>query len=258
MNLSPSKVDCFFGCKRLFSYRYIEKPITPPFNKYFFIGNVVHKALELFHSKLDVVNDDQWGKLMSKAFKAALVKHNTKEALTKGKLERDKVPLMKSMLQKYLTYLKSQEEKPNTVSMEVLFGIPIASTKTYGKADRVDQVDENTIKVIDYKTSSRPTPKKEALKSVQLPTYGLWIKKHNTDFGGEDKQVFGEYVYVRNLEKKSGIHTFEITDAMIADAIEKYTRVNFELSNGCKFEKNKDYKYCGPGKCDYYEYCRKD
>lgn len=252
MRLSPSKVDCFFGCKRLFYYRYISKEKPKP-SKYFLIGNVVHKTLELFHSKVHTIDRSKWSLLMKKAYKHTHKNYSIYDKLDTGFITEKDATNIKSMLQIYLNYIREKEKLPNTISAEKLFTVNLNSLKITGKADRVDRT-ANGIKIVDYKTSSRPTPKKEALKSVQLPVYGLWIVKGN-DIDYIDEKIYGEYQYVRHLDKKSGIHTFEITGDMISNAIEKFTRVKFELDNGCKFEKNTDYKYCGRNKCDFYQQC---
>ena len=250
MKLSPSKVDCFLGCKRLYKYRYVEKPFTPKENKYFLIGNTVHKALELFHGKLPKAKREQVSKLMQACFKHAVKRYNVFAKEDSGLITRDDSLSMRNMLRAYATMIKDLDEFPNTVSLEKFFNVIMETSKVTAKADRVDKIDDG-YKVIDYKTG-QPLSKKDAKASVQLPTYGMWIKQ-DID---RDAKVYGEYVYVKHLGAKKGIDTFEITDEMIADAIEKYTTVAFNLKNGCKFTRNRDYKYCRI--CDFSSYCTKD
>jgi CRISPR/Cas system-associated exonuclease Cas4 (RecB family) len=250
MKLSPSKVDCFLGCKRLYKYRYVSRPFSPPENKWFLIGNTVHKALELFHGKLPSAKRAQCRKLMRACFKHAVEKYNIFAKEDSGLITRGESLSMRNMLRAYVDMITSLEILPDTVSLEQFFNVNMKVATIVGKADRVDKIDDG-YKVIDYKTG-QPLSKKDAKESVQLPTYGLWIKQEQ----GKDTTVYGEYIYVKHLGTKKGVDTFEITDEMIADAIEKYTRVEFNLRNGCKFTRNRDSKYCGI--CDFSEYCVKD
>ena len=57
LTLSPTKVDTFYGCRRLFLYNYLRPPFPQKDNKYFAIGNIAHKALELFHSATSASHD---------------------------------------------------------------------------------------------------------------------------------------------------------------------------------------------------------
>lgn len=245
MNLSPSKVDCFLGCKRLYFYRYISKPYTPPFNKYFMIGNICHKSLELFYKKATVENKHLWAKLMAATFKHSMNKYKAFENQKKGRIEEADLYKMKEMLKNYLGVINGT--LPNIESMEQRFKIQLKQITIIGKADRVDKVEDGFV-IVDYKTSSKPMTKKEVAESVQLPTYGLWMKQLHPE-----SNVYGKYIYLKHLKKKQ---KFEITKEMTAEAVEKYTLVKFSLENGCKMNRNTAYKYCWG--CEYKSYCNRD
>jgi len=250
MRLSPSKVDCFLGCKRLYKYRYITNPIPVTENKYFIIGNTVHKALELFHQKLPETKKKDYKKLMVSCFRVAAGTYRILQKERAGWLSQDDLFNMKRMLQGYLRWTNALDKLPKVVSVEKMFKFDLEYTTVSGKADRVDKVSDG-YKVVDYKTGT-PLTKKDSKESVQLPTYGLWIKK-TKDLNAK---VYGEYVYVKHMGTKKESYMMEITGEVIAEALEKYTRVSFLLKNGCKFTRNRDYKFCRI--CDYSGYCAKD
>ena len=256
-NLSPSKVDTYLGCPRQFLYNYIEKPIPFRFNKYFFMGSAIHKIIELFHTKVHKVRPDQWALLMKACCNKAHKSYPFMKKYATMDLDKRDVTSIQTMAQKYLNYIR-KEGLPNTISAEKMFRVSANGVLVMGKADRVDKLEEGSVKIIDYKSSAKPKPKKEAVKSVQLPTYGWWIRSDTELEPDKTVKIFGEYQYIKHLDKKTGVHTFEITDEQIAEVIEKYTRVNVELQNGATFERNKKYSYCSPRTCDYYDYCRKD
>lgn len=252
LNLSASKVDTFFGCKRLFKYRYLKPPpIKFVENKYFLIGNTVHKALELFHTGVGNLSESDWRTHMKKCFLSATDKYNVISKRKKGVITRDEAYGMRDMLKAYLTFLKEEGKLPDSLFIEKMFGFVIAKNPVAGKADRVDKINGG-YKVVDYKTG-QPASKKDALTSVQLPTYALWITKE-VDQGAK---VYGEYIYLKYLGTKRGTQLFEITEEMMANAVEKYTRVASYLKNEVRYPRNTSYKYCRRV-CDYYDWCMED
>ena len=255
-NLSPSKVDCFHGCQRLFYYRYLESPFDVPQNKYFLIGNVAHKALELFHQNLKGKPID-YGKLMSESFKKSYTKYSVDKQAAKGFLSQQEVQGIHNMLAGYLAHIKANGH-PWTMFIEKMFKTEVGGITVRGKADRVDRIElgdeEPAIKIVDYKTSSKPLSKKQVARSVQLPTYAMWIRE--MDKIPDRIPIYGEYVYLKHMGTKQESKCYLITDEMFAEAIEKYTRVVFELTHSCKFVRNREYEYCRA--CDYGHHCPRD
>jgi ATP-dependent helicase/nuclease subunit B len=249
MNLSASKADVFYGCRRLFKYRYIKSPFPEPGKKAFIIGNIAHTALELFHHKINRPKED-WPGIMGNCFKRAADRHMAEEKvviITKADLRS-----IREMMQDYLDEFR-ENPLPETISLEKFFSIKIGEVTVKGKADRVDRTKAGSIKVIDYKTSKRPLRVEEVFESVQLPTYAYWIRSEY----GEDVTVYGEYVYLRHLGTKSGHQKFRISEDLMEETAEKYKKIISELDNGCKFPRNEDFKYCGSN-CDFYDFCMKD
>lgn len=252
-SLSPTKVDCYFGCKRLFKYRYIKAPFEVPENKYFLIGSIAHKALENFHKGLPNSGSTDIRKLMSDSFRQAYQEYKVPDKIKSGLFVKNDVQSIHTMLKGYLEYYSGFASFPKTVFIERLFNVSISDVQVWGKADRVDKLDD-CVKIVDYKTNSKPFTKNQIKESVQLPTYGIWLRRMGKI--PEDFPIYGEYIYLKHMGTKREAKTYEITDALIADAIEKYSRVVFELKNGAKFPRNTKYQYCF--NCDYKLYCNRD
>jgi ATP-dependent helicase/DNAse subunit B len=249
MHLSASKVDCFFGCKRLFFYKYVEKRPEPA-NKYFIIGNIAHNALEKFHKNNKKLPQDV-KRTLKEYFEEAANTYKYKDYLFSGLLKKSDMHGIKDMLKKYAKRVESRGF-PNVVSVEKMFRLTINKIPIWGKADRVDRF-EDDLYIIDYKTSARPASKVDELTSVQLPIYGLWAKREFKDF----RNLYGVYFYLRHSDKTTGIHKHQITDNMINSALEKFNKVNHELNNNCSFDPNYKYKYCGRF-CNFWKDCKKD
>jgi hypothetical protein len=237
-SLSASKVDCFFGCARLFYYRYVAPPYTPPENKYFLLGNIAHSTLESFYDK-GFHKQENYQENLVKCLKDAYVKHNVLAGLKKNVILRKDVDNIRLMMKNYLNTVICNEDPPEVLYVEKFFNIKIDGVNINGKADRVDNI-SGGFKIIDYKTNSKAFTKNEIFESVQLPTYKLWL-----DTVKKNQKVLGEYVYLKLISGKKGRSTFEIMDEHVQHALDKYKQVQQELNNGCKFERNFSYKYCG-------------
>jgi len=250
LTLSPSKVDTFNGCRRLFLYKYLAPPFIFKENKYFLIGNIAHKVLENLHKKQMGCSEYNWKKEMGKCFKSAIRTYKAYKKVDEGLITKDDLYAIKIMLSKYLMYLKNSDT-PNVFEVEKLAKITFDGVVVWLKADRIDDLGENTYKVIDYK-SGRPATKKAELASVQIPSYGIWLRQMLPDAD----VIKGQYLYLRYIDSKKGIHSYDISDEMMDEAKEKYIKVNQELKNNCQFVQNFKYKYCYS--CDFRQYCVKD
>lgn len=249
LTLSPTKVDTFFGCKRLFYYKYIaEIPVAE--NKFFLIGNVAHAALENFHKILLVDEERDWKELLSEQFKKAAEKYRVFSKIRDGLIRKSDLIDIKFMLKNYLKYLNSSEEFPSAVSVEKLAKIVLdKDIVIWLKADRIDTLDGNgSFKVVDYK-SGKPASQKDELASVQIPSYGMLVQQ---EFG-KTKTILGEYIYLRYADSAKGIHAHEISEELIEKAKNKYRRVKQHLTKGGAYSQNFKYKYCNF--CDYKRRC---
>jgi RecB family exonuclease len=250
LTLSPSKVDTFFGCRRLFKYRYISPPFTPEENRFFLIGNIAHKTLENLHKEQMDRTKYNWKKEMGRHFKAAITTYKAYDKIKKGVITKEDLYSIKLMMSKYLNYLE-KNDIPNVFQVEKLAKVTIDSVIVWLKADRIDDLGENSYRVIDYKSGS-PATKKDELASVQIPSYGIWLRQMIPDADW----ITGQYLYLKYIDSKKGVHTYDISDEMMDEAEEKYKKVDQKLKNGCDFMQNFKYKYCRW--CDFRRYCLED
>jgi CRISPR/Cas system-associated exonuclease Cas4 (RecB family) len=242
LTLSPTKVDTFNGCKRLFLYKYIKQPFVPPENKFFLIGNVVHKALELYHKN---------NSPMGKCFKEAIAKYDAKRKLKKGIIENSDLWTIKHMLINYLNHLKQLPKAPKVHMVEELTKLDIKGITVWLKADRIDLIGKNRYKVIDYK-SGKPMSKANELDSVQIHSYGILVRQKIHP----KAKIYGDYFYLKFMDSKRGIHSHKITNKWMKEAIKQYVKVDKALKNGCKFTQNFKYKYCDL--CEFRKLCLED
>lgn len=251
VNLSPTKVDTFFGCQRLFYYRYINPPYRPPETKPLYLGNVAHAVLQKFHEDIDTYMGSQ-GELMGECFRDVFDRYHAKEKLERGFITRQDLHDVRIMLKRYLHKYYKLQKTHNTFMLEKLINFKIGGVPVSLKADRIEKTGDHEFRVIDYKTSQTPPTDAEQLASVQVQSYGIMIRS----LYDPKASVFGEYLYLRHLGRKAGVKSYEIDQKMMDAAAKKYQQVYDTISNGCKYFPNRKYKYCGL--CDFKRVCVRD
>jgi len=246
--LSASKIDTYLGCRRLFKYRYLAPPpIAVPKSKHFVIGNLAHKALELFH------RGNGAGELMTKSFREAYQLEGIPAHLDTMLLDRVDLLSVKEMLQKYLTWYRGHKQKDRIVSLEKYFTFELDGIPISGKADRVD-LGKKHISIVDYKTNKQPYTKKDINESVQLQTYALWLRAKYQK--ARILPIKGKYLFLRHLDSTRGVKQFAVTQEMLDEAREKYNAVHKALTGNFDFKRNSMYKYCLT--CEFRNYCFTD
>jgi RecB family exonuclease len=242
LTLSPTKVDTFLKCQRKFYYNYLNQPFPQIEHSFFIVGNVAHKALEVFHGKDFYAK--KWHENMANAFKVAVASQNALEKVSRGMLTLENLFEVKTMLKGYISFLRNGNVV-NVYQLEKLVNINIKNVPVWLKADRVDLLPEGGYAVVDYKTSKTPASKREEQESVQLPSYGMWVRQKINKLAN----IQGEYYYLRYMNSKKGIHRHQVTDAWMEKAADQYVMVYSHTQNGCAYSKTTNKQTCRW--CDY-------
>jgi RecB family exonuclease len=232
IKLSASSVKSYDQCPRKYFYNYIQKAPKKQW-AHFDLGNLCHKALELFH--LEYMNfglkkSKTLGKMMGKAFKEARKEFPN--------MNDEMLVDAKSMLMEYLDAVKASG-MPLVKGVETSFSFNITDTVLIrGFLDRVDVTKDGIIKIIDYKT----TKNEKYLDDFQLLVYGLWLQK---EYPGVDK-FKGAYVLLRHGSKLKeydfNMHDVEKVKKKLieyADNIrneDSWTPIPTRLCNWCDFK----------------------
>jgi putative RecB family exonuclease len=73
-------------------------------------------------------------------------------------------------------YFNRQTEKPNVIALELEFRTSINGVPFSGTIDRIDRVDDKTIRIVDYKTNFMPFSAGDLEESVQFRSYDLAVR----------------------------------------------------------------------------------
>lgn len=170
--LSYSQIETFRLCPLHYKLRYVLQIPTPPTAALSF-GNSVHAALKDFYQL------HAGGEKVSKALLLELLmSHWQREGYENKQYETG----MKKRGEEYLTYYFDHEFTPKTkaVALEQPFTVPVTSdgrtVKIGGKIDRIDELPDGKLEIIDYKTGRMPS-KREVDANLQLSMYAIAVSE---------------------------------------------------------------------------------
>src|SRR5260370_821654 len=192
-HFSPTTLNDYLKCPRLYWYNHHPGLVEEPRSVAMERGGFLHKVLEDFHAKegewrpLDSEHQKEW-------LEAALQGHlegyliHMEGVLDRKREERQ----VRSLLTNYIRFVTGMQpiRRLRTIGTEILFSLQLDGSQIVGKIDRVNDVGDGEVEVVDYKTGSGK-PMKYAyeayfapqLYDVQLALYYLACR-HGVDDEG--------------------------------------------------------------------------
>jgi RecB family exonuclease len=188
LKLSASSMKTFDQCPMRYYYQYIQKAPRKAFD-HFDLGELCHKALEIFHSTYIKKGDPtiSLSKLMTYSFTRARKLKKFK------KMKHELIKEAHFLLIDYLKFL-ANEGVPKVKRVEKSFTLEMEKGLIVrGILDRLDIANDGKFHIIDYKTNKNP----KYLEPFQLLIYGLWLEKKYPNIDAFD----GSYVLLRHGSK---------------------------------------------------------
>lgn len=193
IKLSASSMKTVDQCPLKYYYQYIEKAPKREWS-HLKLGNLVHKALEIFHKMILKGDNRPLGQIMKDAFAKARVEEKIDSS--------DILMEAKALLGDYLKSIKNK--MPNVRGIEVPFKIKIAeNVLVRGFIDRVDVLNDGMFHIVDYKT----TKNEKYLDAFQLLVYGLWLKHKKP----EVSKFKASYILLKHKSKYKS-YMFNVND----------------------------------------------
>lgn len=170
-SLSPSKLTCYLACPHRYYWTY-ESQQGQWFLKarsYYSFGISLHRALENFHKAGDTgldVTETLLGALEENWVDAGYASVDQMQAaFGEGK----------AILERYA------EERGATSEGKVLFverhlKKPMGEWDLIGRADRIDELDDGTIEIVDYKSGRGLVSEDELANDVAMNAYSLMVR----------------------------------------------------------------------------------
>jgi len=103
---------------------------------------------------------------------------------------------------------------------EYEFKFIIGSYSILGYIDRIDIVDENTLKIIDYKTGKWEVAQKDIQNNLQLGIYALAVSE-----AFPDKNIYAELYYLRSGRRKGHLFTKEDLENVKQNLIKEINKI---------------------------------
>lgn len=231
--LSYSQVDTYSNCPLQYKYAYVLKIPTPPNNALSF-GTTMHDTLRDFHTKLMFNKNTPFEEVLTSYEKNWQPLGYMDEEHRKLQFESGK-----RLLENY--YNKNKNLNVKHKALEKPFNIKLEGIKFYGRIDRIDELEDGTIEIIDYKTGT-PKTQKDVDKDSQVAFYAIAAKEAL----GLKADKLSLY-FIESNEKITTTRTekqLEEKKHEVAEVINEIKSGNFEAKPGmqCSW-------------CDYKEIC---
>jgi len=243
--LSYSQIETFQTCPLHYKLRYIYKVPTPPSASASF-GTTIHAALKIFYEKVSS------GEKPSEKLLLGLLDDNwVREGYTSKKHESEFALKGKDYLIGFLKYGFNSKILP--IALEQPFTVPIGKDlKIGGRVDRVDDLGNGEIEIVDYKTGATIPTQKDVDKNLQLSFYALAATKIPTvPFGKNPDKIKLSLYYLDEQEKISTVRTAEQLEEAVTEILkvrEEMEKSDFKCSN---------HLFCQRG-CEFSLFCKSD
>lgn len=241
--ISPSRITTYLACPVKYRWTYLD-PRGRWYMKsksYYSFGSSLHKVLERFHDSADAgvstvdeavaAVEESW---VDAGYGSA---EEMAEALGEGK----------AMIERYVEDAVTQDRGGRSLLVEKLLTLHFDRFKLVGRPDRVDEYDDGTLEIVDYKTGRLTVTAEEIEQDIAMGCYQLLVKDLYPD-----RKVVATIIALRSGDRA----TFGLDDAQL----EQFRRDLEVLGNQIL---DVDYPELIPvGKplchrCDFLPLCRK-
>lgn len=237
MRISYSALESFLICPAKYKFSEIDK-IKGPKSKEAVFGTLIHKTLQIIHDTGRIVppTEEEVLKYFSQSWNRDIYSSESEEAIAFEQGVR--------MIKDY--YAKNYPANFHVIALESFFEAPIMDgDETHfvtGKIDRIDKLKDDTLEVIDYKTSRSLPAQKNVDENLQLAIYHLGIINRWPSLAA--KPIKLSLYFLRHGEKlttQKKADEAEVTKNKILEAIDKIKKSDFAptpngLCDWCEFQ----------------------
>lgn len=172
-------------------------------------GNIVHSVLETCIEPEKKLDYDQMHELYTENIASYDPENKISEVLLSAGSQ-----ILDDFYDEY------QDTIFDVYDKEYGFSFVIGSYLVFGYIDRIDIVDENNIKIIDYKTGKWEVTQKDVKNNLQLGIYAVAVSRA---FPG--KTITAELHYLRSGKKKGHTYTEEDLEQVKVNLINSITEI---------------------------------
>lgn len=235
--LSPSKFTTYLACPLKFRWTYVDArgKWYLRSKSYYSFGTTLHRVLERFH------DNNETGVTTTAEVLAAYEESWIDAGFSSAEEMQQAYGEGREILERHVANTLVLPKLTNTLYLERLFTHKMKGFKLVGRVDRVDEHEDGTLEIIDYKSGRETVRTDDVQNDIALGIYQLLLKhKH------PDRRVFASILAVRSGEKASwelppdDMKSFEDDLQLLGDQIlsEEYfeiTPVRRPLCERCDF-----------------------
>jgi len=251
LRTSYSALETFKQCPQKFKFQEIDR-IKVPKSKEAIFGTIIHDALKFFHSQYPVSPTlDELLNYYKDSWPASPVGGNSKPFQNE---QEDMIYFSEGirMLKNYHERYLKNRDKSVVLDTEARFEFPIEKSGgnqkciLAGKIDRIDKLNDETIEIIDYKTTKKLPPQSSADYNLQFSIYCLGVLSrwpHLVEEGsGNIKLTFYYLRHGEALATKRNEQQLEEAKEEIWGIIDEIGKNNFKpipsaLCDWCGYQK---------------------
>jgi DNA helicase-2/ATP-dependent DNA helicase PcrA len=249
--LSYSQIETFQTCPMHYKLKYIYKVPTPTSASQSF-GTSMHATLKEFYETLLI---DPTSHKAPRGLEALITKLLEKNWIGEGYKTKSQEREFFNKGKLYLSGFLKQGFNPKVlpIGLEQPFTVPLGyGLKIGGRVDRVDDLGNGEMEIIDYKTGATIPTQKEVDKNLQLSFYALAATKIPVaPFGKTPDKVKLSLYFLDTQEKISTTRTKK----QLEEAVKEIFKVKEEIEKS-DF-KCSGHMFCQIG-CEFSLFCKSD
>ncbi len=243
-SLSPSKITTYLACPVKYKWTYVDGrgKWFMRAKSYYSFGYSLHNVLQRFHDSGDVgvqtveqaiaALEDNW---ISAGYSSP---EEAQEAFAEGR----------EVLATYIEQHEKRDITTSTLFVEKRLKMDLGSFYLIGRVDRVDEYEDGTLEIIDYKSGRSKTDIDEIKNDIAMNCYQLLVRSMLPD-----KRVLSTIIALRTHERAS----YEPSEEELSEFAMLIKELGVEIIN-------RDYENIKPsykelcGGCDFLRLCLKD
>lgn len=242
-SLSPSKITTYLACPVKYRWTYVDARgrFYLRAKSVYSFGTTLHRVLERFHDSNDagVTTTEQAVAALEEGWiEAGYSSHQEmQEALGEGK----------AIVEAYMEEVRLAPTTAKTLYVEKALTLDMGAWNLIGRVDRVDEHEDGTLEVVDYKTGRNEVTEDDVRHDLSMACYQLMLRAMHPD-----RPVIASIVALRSGQKA----TASLTDEEAAEFRHDLDFIGTEILN-------REYDMITPTKkglcehCDFIPLCRK-
>ncbi len=172
--LSASKLSTFLNCPTKYMWTYVDprgRQFMGP-RSYFSFGTSLHSVLQQFHSENAVGVKTQEEAL------AALDESWIEAGYGSAEEMADAFGEGREIISKYVEAVLKEDVKHRTIFVEKQFRHDLGDFVLIGRIDRLDELEDGTLEVVDYKTGRDDVTNADVANDTAMSVYQLLVSRN--------------------------------------------------------------------------------